>query len=164
MDKNLSDEMFRKSLFDEDELGSVIRVHLHVEYHVNKIIEKLVPFPDDLSAINLDYNGKVNLICALGVKQEYKKLLSALGNMRNKFAHDPFYKLTKSEVNNLYKSLSAQDKDILQQAHDKTRNQVKDDKVKPYKDLEPRDKFILIAVVIRTMVIEINNEITAKTV
>jgi len=164
MDKPLTDDMFKKALFDEDELGSVIRVRLHVEYHVNIIIQKLVPYSEDLKPINLDYDGKVNLICALGVKPEYKKLFSALGNMRNKFAHNPFYKLTKSEVNNLYKSLSVEDKEILQKAHNKTRNQAKGDKVKPFKDLEPRDQFILIAVLIRTMAIQISDEITAKTV
>lgn len=164
MDKQLTDEMFQKALFDEDELGSVIRVHLHVEYHVNKIIEKLVPYTEDLKPIHLDYDGKVNLICALGVKPESKTILSALGKMRNKFAHNPFYKLTGSEVSNLYKSLSERDKDILQKAHDRTRNQVEGDKVKPYKDLEPRDQFILIAVVIRTMVIEIYNEIKTNAV
>ncbi len=164
MNKQLTDEMFQKALFNEDELGSVIRVHLHVEYHVNEIIEKLVPYSVKLKPINLDYDGKVNLICALGVKPEYKTILCALGKMRNKFAHNPFYNLTKSEVSNLYESLSAQGKDVLQKAHNMTRKQAEHKKVKPYKNLKPRDQFVLIAVVIRSMIIQIKNEITTKIV
>ena len=160
MNKQLTDEMFQKALLNEDELGSVIRVHLHVEYHINEILNILTPYPDDLKPLNLDYDGKVNLICALGVKTEYKTILSALGNMRNKFAHNPFYKINKSEINNLYKALSAKDKDILQKAHEETRNQLQFNKVKPYKDLQPKEKFILIAVLIRNIVIGIRNELS----
>ena len=161
MKKQLTDEMFQKALFDEDDLGSVIRVHLHVEYHVNEIISKLVSYEKDLKPLGLDFNGKVNLICALGVKPEYKPVLSTLGSMRNKFAHDPFYKITKTEINNLYKALPSNEKDILQKAHEKTR---KANNVKAYAKLAPRDKFILIAVVIRNIVIAINNELSAKNV
>lgn len=161
MKKQLTDEMFQEALFNEDELGSVIRVHLHVEYYINEILTKLVPYVDDLKPLNLDFNGKVNLICALGVKPEYKAVLSTLGNMRNKFAHNPFYKVTKSEVNNLYKALSPSDKEILQKAH---KNNRKAHDIKPYNELEPRDKFILIAVLIRNIVIEIDNELANKNV
>ena len=37
MKTQLTDEMFSDALFNEDEIGSVIRVHLHIEYYVNKI-------------------------------------------------------------------------------------------------------------------------------
>ena len=64
--KQLTDEMFQKALFDEDDLakGSVIRVHLHVEYHVNEIISKLVSYEKDLKPLGLDFNvkGKFNML------------------------------------------------------------------------------------------------------
>ena len=166
MTEQLTNEMFQNALFNEDELGSVIRVHLHIEFYVNEIIERLVPFHKDLKPINLNYFGKVNLICALGVKQECKTTLIALGTIRNKFAHNPVYKLTKSEVNNLYKSLSEQDRSLLQASHNKTRKKqaTKDSKVKAYRDLLPKDQFIIIAVYIRIMVQQILNEVTTKTV
>ncbi len=164
MNKQLTDEMFQNALFNEDELGSVIRVHLHIEYHVNEILELLMPHAENIKSLKLDYEGKVNLICALGVKPENKDILLTLGTIRNKFAHNPFYKMDKSEINNLYKSLTAKNKDLLQKAHEKTRKQTSDNTVKPYNELNPRDKFIIISVIIRNVVISITNEIKTKNV
>ena len=153
MNKQLTDEMFHEALNNEDELGSIIRVHLHVEYQINEILSKLVQNTEHLKPLNLDYNGKVNLICALGVSSEYKTVLTTLGNMRNKFAHNPFYKITKVEVNNLYKTLPSSDKDILQRNYEKIK------KGKEYKKLGPKDKFVLIAIIIRHIVIAINDRL-----
>ncbi|MFH1769229.1 MAG: hypothetical protein ABH833_01005 [Parcubacteria group bacterium] len=159
MNKKLTDESFSSALLHEDDLGSVIRVHLHVEFHVNEILNILTPYPEDLKPLQLDYDGKVNLICALGVQPKYKPIVSALGKMRNKFAHNPFYRLDKSEVNNLYKALESTDREILQESHEKTRKTSGPVEIRPYKELSPKDQFILIAVVIRNIVLAIKNEI-----
>lgn len=158
MKDQLTDQMFSDALFNEDEIGSVIRVHLHIEYYINQILDKLVPYPEDLGPIQLDYFGKVNLICALGVKSERKGVLSAFGNIRNKFAHNPFHKLNKSNVRNLYDTLSSADKKILQEAHNKTRKN-RNPVVKPYKELDAKEQFILIAVLVRKIVKRIYQEI-----
>ena len=94
MNNQLTDDMFYEALLNEDELGSVLKAHLHIEYHIDKILNRLTPYPDDLPA--LKYSEKVCLICALGVKKEYKPILHTLGTIRNNFAHDPFSKINKS--------------------------------------------------------------------
>jgi len=80
--------------------------------------------------------------------------------MRNKFAHNPFYKLNKSEVSNLYSALDQEDKEVLQAAHEKNR---KKHGLSQYKKLEPKSQFILIAVVIKNIALAIKNELS-KTV
>ena len=149
---------FRSALFKDDDLGSVIRVHLHIEHHVNEILELLVPFPQDLKAVKLDYDGKVNLLPVLGVKPENIKVLTALGTMRNKFAHNLNYKLDKSNVKNLYETLDSDSKEILFNSHEATRNKGFNN-IDQYKKLEPKDQFILIAVVVKNMVQKLKSEL-----
>ena len=159
MNNQLTDEMFHEALGAEDELGSVIRVHLHVEYYIDEILSKLVYDTDYLPPLKLDYSDKVNLICALGVNPKFKTVLIALGSMRNKFAHKPFHKINKSEVNNLYKTLSSTDKEIFQSKYKKL---IESHNTKPYKELDPKDKFILIAIIVRRIVITINDDLTSS--
>jgi len=63
MFEKLTDEFFTDTLFHEDDLGSVVRVHLYIEFIINEILEILVPYPEDLKPLKLDYDGKINLIC-----------------------------------------------------------------------------------------------------
>lgn len=158
MKKSLTDDMFHEALDHEDELGSVLRIHLHVEHYIDEILHSLIPYPDDLKPLSLDYNGKVHLICALGVKGEYKSILLALGNIRNKFAHDPFYKIDKSTINNLYKVLPENSKEILQQSYKKLQSQLETNKPASYKDLPLKDQFTLLAIIIRRIVLRIRDE------
>jgi hypothetical protein len=158
MKKNLTDDMFHEALDHEDELGSVLRVHLHVEYYIDEILHILIPFPEDLKYLSLDYNGKIHLICALGVKVEYKSILLALGKIRNNFAHDPFYKIDNSTINNLYKTLPEESKEILQKSYKKFQSQLQTDKSSSYKSLPPKEQFTLIAIIIRRIVIRIRDE------
>jgi hypothetical protein len=155
------EKSFKSALFKDDDLGSVIRVHLHIEHHVNEILELLVPCPKDLKSVRLDYDGKVNLLPVLGVKPESIKVLSALGTMRNKFAHNLNFKLDKSNVKNLYETLDVDAKDILFSSHEMTRTKEQHKDIKPYKKLTPKDQFILIAVVVKNMLQRIKSELNS---
>jgi len=154
-----TDESFRSDLFRDDDLGSIIRVHLHIEYHINDILDLLVPYPEDLKPIQLDYDGKVNLICALGVQPERIKILKALGTMRNKFAHNLNFKLDNSNVKSLYESLDSSAKEILQSSHNLMRSKEQHKGVAAFNKLTVKDQFILIAVVVRHMLLRIIDEL-----
>ena len=78
--------------------------------------------------------------------------------MRNKFAHNPSYELNKSEVNNLYKALDSNDKEILQKSHNKTRMEKDFEEIKQYSELSPKEQFILIAVLVINIAFAIKNE------
>mgnify|MGYP000320628805 CR=1 FL=1 len=157
---HISEESFEAALFKEDDLGSVIRVHLHIEHHVNEIINLLVPVPNSLKQLQLDYDGKVNLLCVLGVKPESIKVLSALGNMRNKFAHNLNYQLDESIVKNFYETLDGHSKEVLQKSYGELLSKDKHQDLDKYKKLTPRNKFIVIATVVKNMVLNIKFEIT----
>ena len=150
---------FKTALEHEDDLGAVIRVHLHLEIYVNQIINLLVPNPEDLKPIGLDYFGKVHLISALRIDPQNLKVLLALGKMRNKFAHDLNYKLDKSNVKNLYETLSSFLKETLQNSHNKVRCKREFQDINKFEKLSPKSQFILIAVLIKKMLERIINEI-----
>ncbi len=154
-----SDEAFEAALNHEDDLGAVIRVHLHIEHHVNQLLELLVPFPEDLKSVKLDYDNRVKLLSALRIKPESTKVLSALGTMRNKFAHNLNYKLDKSNVKNLYETIGSSDKEILQRVYSNLRKKDEHKDLEPFKSLLPKEQFIVIAVLIRRMVLRMINEV-----
>lgn len=142
---------FYDTLDIEDELGRVIRVHLHIEHYINEALSILTPYHEDLKALNLDYFGKVTLLIALGVKPESMKILKSFGSLRNKFAHDLSFKLDKSVVNNLYKELSDREKETLQESYKATHGMPDCS----FKELPPKDQFTLIALVVRRMVMQL---------
>ena len=156
---SISDEEFEAVLKTEDDLGMVIRVHLHVEYHLNQLLELLVPFPDGLKSVKLDFDNRVKLLGALRIKSEFTKIFSALGAMRNKFAHNLDYKLDKSNVINLYETLHFSDKEILQNVYSNLRNNDEHKGLEPFKSLPPQGQFIVIALYIRQMVFRMIDEI-----
>ncbi|MFA0718964.1 hypothetical protein AB4622_23525 [Vibrio splendidus] len=158
------DESFKEALFADDDLGSVIRVHLHIEHYVNEILSIIVPYSDDLKPLQLDYFGKVNLLSAMGYNPERLKVLLALGKMRNKFAHDLNYKLDSSNVDNLYETLDVKSKEILQNSHNKIRAKTEHLGVQKFKHLSAKDKFVLLAVVVKKMAERMKQEASEQTV
>lgn len=103
----LSDDEFHDALSSEDHLGMVIRGHIHIEHWIDRFLLSAMPhYNKHAKAINADYDTKILLCCALGLTPELKGPLTSTGALRNRFAHRPSYKLTNSDVNNLYATLS----------------------------------------------------------
>lgn len=97
-------------LFCQDELGAVIRSHIRVESALSSFLCKSVLKPEFLKLLRLDYDQSVSLALVLGLDKDYEKPLRALGNLRNKFAHEPDMDLSKGTINNLYSVLGAEAK------------------------------------------------------
>jgi hypothetical protein len=157
---NISEELFKDALYKEDDLGSVIRVHLHIEHHVNEIIHLLAPSPDYLKQLRLDYDGKITLLCLLGLKPDSIKVLSALGKMRNKFAHNLNYQLDESTVKSFYETLDSYSKKALQKSYDDLLTNGEYQGLDVYKKLTPRNKFIVISTFVKNMVLRIKVELS----
>ncbi len=160
----MNDEQFISVLQGEDELGAVVRAHLYIEYFTDQIVQIVVAKPDCLKPLNLDFNGKVNLLMALGVDPEIKEPLTVLAGLRNKFAHKPNYKLTKSETNNLYKALSKDDKILLQSSYSTAFRIAKPEmkNIPEFKDLSPKDSFIFLALAVRGIIVSTLNDIKSN--
>ena len=160
MKDQIKTDKFLSDLQGEDELGAVVRAHLFIEHYVDQVIELMVPYPDGLKPLKLDFDGKLSLITALGVKPEVRKPLSVLGGMRNKFAHRPNYKLTKSEVSNLYKSLSKEDRTLVQKTYSTIPDKAPEAVELPkFKELDPKGQFTLLAIVVRTIIMQVRDEL-----
>ncbi len=146
----LTDEEFTRALQVEDELGLVIRAHIHIEAKLLELLSNLANLKI-LEKMNLDYFQYVQLAVALGFKEEHSKALIALGTLRNQFAHKLGSTLTENRVNNLYQSLSPNDKSIVQDCYAKTEKDLKQYSGTKFQSLPPKVRFILMAVTLRSL-------------
>ncbi len=115
---------FTKVLNGEDELGAVIRAHIHIEALLLELLGLLVKDEEALKRLNHEFSQSVDLAIALGLGPEHAKGLRAFGNLRNEFAHNLNSKLSDSRINSLYESLSSKDKGIVQTAYARTNSQL----------------------------------------
>jgi hypothetical protein len=156
------DDAFIEALQGEDELGVVIRAHIHIEAKVLEFLE-LAAEASALEKMGLDYAQRVHLAVALGLKQEHAKGLHALGSLRNAFAHRLDSKLPDERVNNVYQALGPSDKAAVQEAYDRTETQMKQHGFRKFNELPARDRFVLIAVALQGMLIVAIGELKRRT-
>lgn len=140
-------------LFREDEMGAIVRAHIRIENLLIQTIESLLPRPKYLKKLNLDYDGRVTLALALGLKEQFGPPFRALGKLRNNFAHKLDTSLTKQVVANIYESLGADDKKQVQECFKRIKDENEETRhVKRFSDLEPGDQFKLIAITLWAVV------------
>lgn len=143
------DPDFLSILFGEDELGMVVRAHIHVEAALNQLLDVLAPFPDHLP--RLRYEQRVNLACALGLAHECAPPLKKLGDIRNSFGHSVDTTLTVETTIALFNSFSEPDRQTLLKGFARTRQEVLPDLDANFTQLRPRDQFVLAAVALKRM-------------
>lgn len=97
----------RSVLLNEDDLGKVVRIHIHIEALINTYISKAVRAPEHLNKLNLDYSGRVNLALCLGFSVDLQKPLNAIGKMRNDFAHKLEQKIDENRIDNFFNTFSS---------------------------------------------------------
>ncbi len=148
----LSDEQLYADLQNEDDLGAVIRGHFHIEHALNELLKRQIPFFEMLEKLHLDYEVKVGLAIAMGLNVDYEQPLKGVGLLRNKYAHQPGFKITKSDTTNLYKTFSGDDKAIIQGAYQRTNKNLNRENI-PFSKHKPIDQFILLAVTIRQILL-----------
>lgn len=142
---------FVAALMGEDELGVVVRAHIYIEARLFELLHRFVTDRKHLERMDLDYAQCVHLAIALGLKSQHAPPLLALGSLRDAFAHRPDTKLTKDRVDNLYKALSSDDKNLVHEAYTRTNSQMLKTVGPNFRALSPKDQFILIAVTLRSM-------------
>lgn len=147
------DEAFKKALESEDELGLVVRAHIHVEVSLNQFLDGKVVHSSHLKKMQLDYAQKIHLAVALGLLPKYASPLLALGTLRNAFAHQPDIQLTKDRVKALYDNLSSEDKSLVQDSHQNARKKRPGSKIPTFSRLSPTAQFILLAISIRALLL-----------
>ena len=158
---NTAEDAFLKALQGEDELGMVIRAHIHIEHHLNEFLDMVIPYQKYLKAMQLDYAGKVNLAGAMGLRPDIVSPLLALGNLRNEMAHRLGTKITKSRERNFYKTFGSDGKRNIQQSYERTRRELRAGKGPKLNELDPPDLFVLMMVALRAALLVAKTEVEA---
>jgi hypothetical protein len=140
---------FAEQLTAEDELGSVVRAHLHIEFHVDQLLAAVAPNPKAVETLALSYVGRVRLLNVFGFGNNLTKPLIGLGQLRNKFAHRLNYKLTSQNMRALYDMLDPLGRHIVHHAYDSARAKSAGKHPKKLWSLPPKDIFSLLATTIR---------------
>lgn len=120
----LSADDFTSALNKEDDLGMVIRAHIHIEHRLERYLALVVPHYEKYrTQITPDYETKINLALAMGLPEELRSVLKSLGTLRNRFAHQPNQSLKETDADNVYKALSSAQKDLFQKTFKATSEQ-----------------------------------------
>ena len=136
------DPHFYRSLVAEDELGVVVRAHIHVEASIIEFLEATVPYPKLLPRLN--YEARLRLACALGLDSDHFDSFKALGDLRNSFGHNLTATITDAKVNELFSKLPPIAKEAVLGAY--ATSIVCHDDMPVFQKLRPKDRFVFIAV------------------
>lgn len=150
---------FYQALKGEDDLGAVIRAHIHIESALNRFIEVVFESPKYLERLHLEFYEKVILAQAIGLKSQYAKALNSPGTLRNNFAHRLDTELGKNEVDSLYKSFDGDAKQIIQNGFKKTCKAMDIKAPKSITKLEPRQQLTLIVIAMQKMLEIVHKEV-----
>ena len=140
-------DAFVADLFGEDEIGSVIRSHIRLELLLNELVEHLVPNPEHLKKLNLDYDETITLGLMMGMNSEFGPPLRVMGKLRNAFAHNLNTNLDANVVTSLSKSMNQKLKDQVQASFLRIRESNESiQQFRRFAEVPSRDRFKLIAV------------------
>jgi|SRR6266404_5565179 len=145
------DEAFQAALNLEDELGCVVGAHLHIEFLVDKLLALEFQRPEMLSRLHLDFSHRVTLLEAFGYLENLTKPLSALGKLRNDFAHKINFELTADRMDGLYNSFDSEGKEVIQEGYQRGRKNSEEKAPRKMAQLSPKERFILYAVSVHAM-------------
>ena len=98
-------EELSKVLIQEDDLGKIVRAHIHIENELQDFIFFAAPNPTQVKE-RMEYSERVQLALILGLNAELKSALNAAGNLRNKFSHRLDMKIGEDEAKNLISTLA----------------------------------------------------------
>ena len=114
-------ETLKQKLFTdlkrEDDVGLVIRGHLHVENQLIDFISNTLLHSEKCDWEKIGYSGKVELVFVCGLFDGMWVILEKLGELRNDFANNLNAIIDPKWVLNTYNGLSAQLKKDLEKSY-----------------------------------------------
>ena len=148
---NNSSSELRDALMHDEDLIAAVRGHLYIEIQLNRLIERLVPYPEEIANSKLGWQQRVELALGLGLKSQYGPPLKKLGNIRNKFAHSPNASIEDKDIMELYQCLHREAQDVVLESFRHTQGQVDDPIEGEFNDLSAKDRFTLIVVALNAV-------------
>lgn len=100
------DQQFSDDLMREDDVGLVLRGHLHIEHQLMELISIALPFKERCDWSRIGYRGKIELALSCGLREDMRQPLKSIGSLRNNFAHDLGANIEKKKVMDIYNGLS----------------------------------------------------------
>jgi hypothetical protein len=144
------DRDFYLALQGEDDLGMVVRAHIHIEHEVREFILAAAPKPKHVDFSTMTYASAVRLALVLGLDDSFQPALTKLGSLRNKFSHRLNMKLGDEEATGLYAALSETAKLAAEHSYSKLRADSSDgERPEHFGALPSRDRVILCVVSLR---------------
>lgn len=136
-------QRFNRALVGEDELGAVIRGHIHVESKLIEFIEARLPYPAGLKDLEIDYFGRIKLAISLGLNPNLGPSLKFIGTLRNRFAHRLDVEIGKQDADAFDKALGPH-KAVTHEAHKVAHIKLgTGETAVPIKQQGPRDRITL---------------------
>jgi|GEM_PF-6249573 len=100
-----TDQLFFDDLAREDDLGLVVKAHLHIEHQILKYIEAYMSAHSDCDWSRVGFAAKLEIALGLGLPTHLRKPLVAVGKLRNLFAHNLQYSLAEFNAIALHNGL-----------------------------------------------------------
>lgn len=144
---------FYQAMATDNHLGAVIRAAIYIEAQLIALIEENVASVAAVKRLSLDYDGRINLAIALGLRGDMKPALSGIGTVRNRFAHTLTSSIADADANSLYSSMTAADKTVLQGVYARMRAKSATKLPAKFSSLPAFDRFIICVVTLRGAVI-----------
>lgn len=145
-------DRFYADMSGKDALTVVVRAAIYIESQIIHLIEAYLD-PAHLNKMDLTYLQRVYLAAAIGMEPRLVKPLKALGEIRNKFAHQLDASLSKNEVENFYSAFDPADKQIIQRVYQRTRKTSATKRPSQIKSLPPLERFTLCATALRSALV-----------
>lgn len=114
---NKRDKQFFSDLAHEDNIGLVLRGHLHVEHQLIRFISNQLLYPERIDWGKINYSGKVELALACGLDIDIHPGLAYLETLRNRFASSLNAAIDSNWVLNAYIGLPQSIKNDVELAY-----------------------------------------------
>ncbi|RUV75374.1 MAG: hypothetical protein EOR30_21305 [Mesorhizobium sp.] len=144
-----SEQRYYETMSGNDAFTVIIRGVAYLDFELDKLLALCMKEPGELKAMNLDFAKRCALAIALGLDREIKPALTAVGNLRNKLAHQPERHLTPEDAENLHSALSPRERQKIPAFLDKM---ARSPKVK-FHELSAMDKYVIMLVLLRSIVV-----------
>ena len=143
------DRAFYEALRGEDDLGMVVRAHIHIEHELREFIRAAAPAPDQFKPSDLDFGGTVRLALILGLDAEFKTPLLHLGSLRNKFAHRLDMRISEEEAKNFWEALGPAAKRAAVGSFESLKVENPDYRMSSLQDFVARDRLMICVISLR---------------
>ena len=111
-----------EAMAQNDDFAAVLRLQAEIEQRVRERMLKKLAHPERLGkSLRFDLRQAVGIAAALdAIPPEYVKLITALGEIRNRFAHEPGFVLGPEGVRRLKETAESSGLDDTRWAFDQT--------------------------------------------